>query len=117
MTKYTTIPVVGIRIKTFLVLLAQQRQKIINIIFVNECPVILCTEELSKVESLFIFGIIIHQRSEVVGVDIDGRKRSIRIRVAHVQQVPFCFGALLHGVIPCVRFLFCVIIKQIEWRP
>ena len=117
MAKDTAILVIAVWIKAVFVILAEKREEVIYIFFVDERLIFTCTEELSEVKCLFIICIVAHQRSEVVGIDIDGRQGFIRIGVAHVCQIPFCLSTLLHHIVPSEDFVLCVVVKQIERCP
>ena len=68
------------------------------------------TEELAEIESHVLIDKLFQQTSEVVGVDVHGRQRRIRVGVAEVGLVPFQFGTLLHHVVPCVDFILLEIV-------
>ena len=60
MAEYASVVIIGIRIKAILVVLAEQSKEFVNILFVDECVIILCAEKLSEVES----HIFIHELME-----------------------------------------------------
>jgi len=76
----------------------------------DKTAVLVHTEELAEIESHVLIDKLLEQTSEVIGIDVHGRQRRIRVGVAEVGLVPFQFGTLLHHVVPCVDFVFLEIV-------
>ena len=108
--------VTTIGIETVLIVLTEQVEETVHIFLVYQRIILFRAEELTEVESLLIFHVITHQRSEVIGIDIDDRQRFVWVGVAHMCQIPFGFGTLLHHIVPSEDFVFAIVIKEIEGR-
>ncbi len=108
--------VARIGIETVLVVLAKQVEEVVYIVVMNKRAVIVGTKELAEVESLLVVGIGIHQPAEVVSIDVDLWQTGIRVRVAHVQHVPFRFGFLLHDIVPREDLVLLIVVEEIERR-
>lgn len=84
-------------------------------LFVNELAVFSGAEELAEVEGNVLVGKLVHEPPEVVCVDIHARKTRVGVMVAGMCEIPLCFGALLHNVIPGVSIFICEFILNIKW--
>ena len=107
--------VVGVGVE--IALLAHQAEETVNVAVVAEGAVVACAEELTEVECLLVVAVFrAEKRSEIVGVDVDGWQRLVGVRVAHVCEIPFRLGTLLHHIVPCEDFLLFVVVEQVERR-
>ena len=77
------------------------------------CP---CSEKLLEVECR-VLDVLKSGKgfTEVECKNVETRKTGIRVRITKVIDVPFCFGFLLHDIVPGVDFVFGVVFKKVEW--
>ena len=85
MAEYPAELITAVGVEAFFVILAKEIQEVLYIFFVNKGAVVFCPKELAEVEGFLVLHILAHQRTEVVGIDVDGWQRGVGVGIAHVR--------------------------------